>query len=133
MKKHCIKAVFLLLIGISLLAVSCRKKALVVDEPHYVTFSVENLLDENVIISGSCYAKPFSITLSPKESYTYTQDLMSGSMVDDKIPVYLATSIKFVGATAGTVEYEKEDFLKKWGGDESHLVLKITESLFQSE
>ena len=133
MKKHCIKAVFLLLIGISLLAVSCRKKALVVDEPHYVTFSVENLLDESIIISGSCYAEPFSITLSPKESYTYTQDIMSGNMVDDKIPVYLATSIKFVGATAGTVEYEKEDFLKKWGGDESHLVLKITESLFQSE
>ena len=68
MKKHCIKAVFLLLIGISLLAVSCRKKALVVDEPHYVTFSVENLLDESIIISGSCYAEPFYIKLSPKES-----------------------------------------------------------------
>lgn len=134
MNKYSIKIALFLLIGISLLVASCTE-ILVVDKPDRWTFSVENLLDENVILSGTINENQFSLTLSPKESYTYTQDTMSGFIENGKTPIFSATSIKLVGATAGTVEYQTEAvFHKTWiEKTEHHLVFNITSSLFQTE
>ncbi len=133
MNKYCFKAV-LLLIGISSLAASCTK-TIVEDNPDWWTFSIENLLDENVIISGSVNENQFSITLSPKESYSYTQDIRSGSIENGKTAIFLAASIKLTGTAAGTVEYQTTaDFKKKWTEEDEHqLVFKINGSLFQTE
>ena len=112
---------------------SCQEKILVIDQIVNCDFSVENLLDENVVISGSVNDTPFSITLSPNESYTYYQDTNSGHVEKGKIPIYLATYIKFSGETVGTVEYSDE-FCKMWTEeDDKHFVFRITKSLFQAQ
>ncbi len=46
---------------------SCQEQTLVIDQIVNCDFSIENLLDENVVISGSVNDTPFSITLSPNE------------------------------------------------------------------
>lgn len=112
---------------------SCQEQTLVIDQIVNCDFSIENLLDENVVISGSVNDTPFSITLSPNESYTYYQDTNSGHVEDGKIPIYLATSIKFSGETVEAVEYSDE-FREMWTVEaDKHMVLRITKSLFQAE
>ncbi len=112
---------------------SCQEQTLVIDQIVNCDFSIENLLDENVVISGSVNDTPFSITLSPNESYTYYQDTNSGHVEDGKTPLYLATSIKFSGETVGAVEYSDE-FREMWTVEaDKHMVFRITKSLFQAE
>ena len=133
MSKVCFKAV-ILSISMALLVVSCSEKTIVEDKPDIWTFSVDNLLDEEVSISGSANGKQFSITLSPNESYSYTQDTMSGSIEKGKIPVYLSSAIKIDGAKSGFIEYQTEEFQRKWVEKTDHcLVFKITGSLFLAE
>ena len=136
MKKYCIKII--LLIGVFLSLISCKEEILEVYPIIEETFTVENLLDEEVVISGitgiirDCQ---FSISLSPNETYTYYQDTMSGFVEEGKIPIYLALPIKFEGATIGAVEYKSEESFKtKWIlKEDSHMVFYITSSLFQTE
>ena len=75
----------------TLFVVSCSEKIIVEDKPDIWIFSMENLLDEEVSISGSANGKQFSITLSSNESYSYTQDTMSGSIEKGKTPIYLSS------------------------------------------
>lgn len=134
MNKSFIKTIFLFLsmsFGV-LSCQSCQEQTLVIDQIVNCDFSIENLLDENVVISGSVNDTPFSITLSPNESYTYYQDTNSGHVEDGKTPLYLATSIKFSGETVGAVEYSDE-FREMWTEEaDKHMVFRITKSLFQA-
>lgn len=132
MNRYCLK-VALLLVVVLLSMASCIK-ILEVEKSDWWTFSAENLLDENVIVRGSVKENQFSITLSPNESYTYTQDLMSGSIEEGKTPIFSATSIKIVGETVGSVEFQTESYRKQWVEEsDHHLAFKITSSLFQTE
>ena len=134
MNKSFIKTIFLFLsmsFGV-LSCQSCQEQTLVIDQIVNCDFSIENLLDENVVISGSVNDTPFSITLSPNESYTYYQDTNSGHVEDGKTPLYLATSIKFSGETVGAVEYSDE-FREMWTEEaDKHMVFRITKSHFQA-
>lgn len=117
---------------LALFTIACSEKKLVVDKPDFIEFSIKNLLDEDVTISGDLKGNPFSLNLAPGETYSYSQDAMSGFVEKDKIPVYLANHIRFEGQTVGICEYDSSiDFKKDWKEvSNHHLMFNVNIALF---
>lgn len=118
--------------------VSCKETS-VIDHKVMGHYSVRNLLDESLTISGTAHGSQFSIVLDKGETYTYMHELMGDYVEEGKIPIFLADPIMFEGKTSGIREYSSTDelnaFVKRWkqiddGPYSVCLVLDVGRSFF---
>lgn len=119
--------------------VSCKETS-VIDYMVMGHFSVRNLLDESLTISGTVRGTQFSIVLDSGETYTYWHELLQDNHVEEgKIPIFLADSIMIESKTSGIKEYssteELNTFMKKWkriddGPHSARFILDVDRSFF---
>ena len=113
------------------LFIACSKQTKVVDEPDYWTFSVMNILDEDVSVTCSINSHEYVINVPKGQSYSYQQDLGSGLVASDKIPVFMSDHVIFSTSSGIVLESNSKDhFQKMWTEIEpNHLCLKISKEL----
>ena len=113
------------------LFIACSKQTKVVDEPDYWTFSVMNILEEDVSVTCSINSHEYVINVPKGQSYTYQQDLGSGFVASDKIPVFMSDHVIFSTSSGIVLESNSKDqFQKLWTEIEPHhLCLKISKEL----
>lgn len=119
--------------------VSCKETS-VIDYIVMGHFSVRNLLDESLTISGTVRGSQFSIVLDSGETYTYWHELLQDNHVEEgKIPIFLAETIMLEGKTSGIREYSSTDelnaFVKRWkriddGPHSVSFILDVDRSFF---
>lgn len=113
------------------LFIACSKQTKVVDEPDYWTFSVMNILEEDVSVTCSINSHEYVINVPKGQSYSYQQDLGSGFVASDKIPVFMSDHVIFSTSSGIVLESNSKDhFQKMWTKIEPHhLCLKISNEL----
>ena len=113
------------------LFIACSEQTKVVDAPDYCTFSVMNILDEDVSVTCSINSHEYVINVPKGQSYTYQQDLGSGFVASDKIPVFMSDHVIFSTSSGIVLESNSKDhFQKMWTEIEPHhLCLKISKDL----
>ena len=113
------------------LFIACSEQTKVVDEPDYWTFSVMNILEEDVSVTCSINSHEYVINVPKGQSYSYQQDLGSGFVASDKIPVFMSDHVIFSTSSGIVLESNSKDhFQKMWTKIEPHhLCLKISNEL----
>ena len=110
---------------------ACSKQTKVVDETDYWTFSVMNILEEDVSVTCSINSQEYGINVPKGQSYSYQQDLGSGFVASDKIPVFMSDHVIFSTSSGIVLESNsKDNFQKMWTEiAPHHLCLKISNEL----
>ena len=114
--------------------IACTKPVKEIDETDYWTFSVMNSVEEEVTVECSINNSIYVINIPAGQCYTYQQDLMSGHIASDKIPVFMSEHIKFSLASGRTFESGSEEhFQQMWNETEDHhLCIVISNELFSN-
>lgn len=111
---------------------SCKEGVCIIEPIITYNYSIKNLLDESLTISGAAYGSQFSISLDKGETYTYWEGL--DDFEKDKIPIADSDSVKFEAKVAGIKKYDA-DFWKEWkriddGPHSARFILDVDRSFF---
>ncbi|HIS22856.1 MAG TPA: hypothetical protein IAC09_05395 [Candidatus Cryptobacteroides intestinipullorum] len=111
---------------------SCKEQPLVTDSPDYLTFTVSNMTDSDITLSGKVNMKEYSIVIVSGKEYSYSQDAMSGAVVDNGIPVYSFETVKMTMTDNREIELSSSVFQGLWKetGDH-HIGLTIDQSFLE--